>query len=150
MKLLSLKLLVPLAALAVANVVNAATITLTSATGAQFTGNQNSLFYEFNGSTESGTAAGSFSAAYSGPAGNQNTVTFTQTVAGDINLASAFIKAGPDYVLWEGTDLAAWNALTSTIGDQLVLVNTQITNQQGVPLGTSHAGITGGAAGVPD
>lgn len=156
MRLLSLKIIAPLAALALASMANAAQITLLSGTATLSAGNTTSLFYEFNGSTESGSATGSFSAAYSGPAGNQNTVTFTQSVAGDINLSSAFIKAGPSYIQWDATDLAAWNLLTSTIGDQLVLVNTVITNDQGIPLGTSHAGLVGGApggggaTGVPD
>lgn len=138
------------AALALSSVASAVQITLTSATATLFDGNFTSDYFSIDGNTlaESGSATGSWSAVLSGT--NNNTVTFTQTVAGDINLTAAFIKAANQYILWDSADLAGWNALNSTIGDQLVLVNTIIVNANGVIQSTSHAGLNGSGTGVPD
>ena len=106
--------------------------------------NTTSAFFEVAGNgTESGTAAGLYSATL----GGDENAGFWVKISFDGNpqpiLTSAFLKAGNGYLWWDAADLAPFNAGTY---DSIVLWNNTvegIRNSNGKYKGTSHAGLVG-------
>jgi hypothetical protein len=124
--------------------------------------NTTSAFFEVAGNgTESGTAAGLYSATL----GGDENAGFWVKISFDGNpqpiLTSAFLKAGNDYLWWDATDLSGFN---SGVYDSITLWNSGAAgeglghytgNDQWKFQGTSHAGINGTPGestipGVPD
>ena len=141
--------------LALAGSAYAVPFTLNSSTATIVTGNTTSAFYEVadNGS-DSGTVAALYTATLSGTsavsANNPPKVEIFFGVNPQPVLTSAFFKASNQYLFWDATDLAAFNAGTFT---SLILVQDGLLNNPGNAYHEiSHAGLTGtpGITRVPD
>jgi hypothetical protein len=110
--------------------------------------NTTSGFYQVNSSDdnhpgfwESGSSVG----LYSFTTGGDSLTGWWVNISFDGNpqplLESAFMKAGPTYLWWDSTDLAAFNAGTF---DSIKLIQNGIwNNPHNALLGISHAGING-------
>ena len=136
----------------VCQVANAASYTLASSVATIMNGNLTTPFYEVTGAgAESGTAA----ALYSSTVGGNETSGWWVNISFDGNpqpvLTSAFLKAANKYLLWDASDLLAFNAGTY---DSIILQNSGtggIQNDNGKYQGTSHAGLNGTpGVNVPD
>ncbi|MEO5961514.1 MAG: VPDSG-CTERM sorting domain-containing protein [Opitutaceae bacterium] len=143
--------------LALGNTAHAVSFTLNNSTATIIGGNTTSTFYEVTGANaESGTAAPIFSSSiYNGPAAvSSNDPDRVEIFFNGPQpiLTSAFIKASNEYMFWDATDLAAFNAGIFT---SIILVQNGLTNGNGQYHDISHAGINGtpgnsNIPGVPD
>jgi hypothetical protein len=152
----SLLLIGLLGAVLAAPFARAITFTLDASTATIVPGNIVSTFYEATSASDSGTMAPTFTFTYSGTGAVAAADPFKIEIffnGPQPVLTSAFWKAGNDYMLWDSTDLAPFNAGIYT---SLTLVGNGLLNPpQNAYLGLSHAGLVGTAGpgsstGVPD
>lgn len=126
---------------------------LNSSAATKVGGNSTSTFYEVTGgNVESGTASGLYTSSVGGDANNGFFVSISFGANPQPVLTSAFLKASNEYLLWDSTDLAAFNSGTF---DSIILWNNDgaagIRNTNNKYQATSHAGLNGTpGTNVPD
>jgi hypothetical protein len=134
---------------------SAITFTLDASTATVVNGNTTSAFYSATPSVDSGTMAPTFTFTYSGTALISASNPFKIEIffnGPQPVLTSAFWKASNQYMLWDSSDLAAFN---SGVYTSITLVGNALDNGNGSYHGLSHAGLLGTAGpgnsnGVPD